>query len=70
MARLGGRRKQAPEVDELGGRSDGALAILTPGFLRGIFESDARLNEAQRQAPAQSGDGESGAEDAGTEEGE
>lgn len=46
------------------------LAILTPGFLRGIFESDARLNEAQRQAPAQSGDGESGAEDAGTEEGE
>lgn len=29
------------------------LAILTPGFLRGIFESDARLDAAQKEAPAQ-----------------
>lgn len=29
------------------------LAILTPGFLRGIFESDARLNETQKGAPPQ-----------------
>jgi Mrp family chromosome partitioning ATPase len=47
MARLGGRRKQAPEVDELGGRSDGALAILTPDRKQ-IHFAPARVTSALR----------------------